>query len=230
MRALISTPTPGTQLSLFAEPIVPGTSYTRNPSFWLRAYDTSGISIWNSTAPAENKDYHAGTAISPLHLVTAAHFYLGTGTVVGFVAADGTFVTRTVVAGVGIAGTDVWISTLDAPLPGTVCVYPVFASAAATTTKIVLPDQNNTVYEAVGAFGGSAYLGYYADSEYAGSGWTRSPVSGDSGHAVFVPYNGQLVLLAEQYTTGGGPFLTQFIAEINAIIGPYALQTVAFPA
>jgi hypothetical protein len=86
-----------------------------NPTFFASSFDFSGVG-WVPTGGGGTKHV---TMISDIHYVAATHFPIGGGATVAFRAKDGSYVTRTVLAGseTQIGGSDVLVGRLDAPIP-----------------------------------------------------------------------------------------------------------------
>lgn len=104
--------------------VTAGTSYTRSALFWLRDFDWTGVSPWNSTGGRER----GGTAISPRHIAFANHFPIANGATVHFVTASNAVVSRTLVNQTRIGTTDIQIGVLNSDLPSTIKFYKVLPS------------------------------------------------------------------------------------------------------
>lgn len=108
-------------------------------SFIGSAYDLSGI------GRSSDGLGRWATMISSEYFISANHFHPGVGSTITFHednASGGTTVTRTVLSGSRIGGTDIWLGRLDSALPGTIQSYEI----AGTTVDL------------------SSTLGSYADS------------------------------------------------------------------
>jgi hypothetical protein len=64
--------------------------FERNPNFWGADIDLTCISPWNSMAGYQR----AGTLITPLHVLCAAHYQISPGQSISFVTQDNQLVTR----------------------------------------------------------------------------------------------------------------------------------------
>jgi hypothetical protein len=93
-------------------------AYTRNPGLWAADIDLTGIAPW----AAGNNKGSARTLITPRHVLGCAHWRIGVGGTIRFVAADNTVVTRTVLSRVNHPDytpyyPDFTVYTLDADVP-----------------------------------------------------------------------------------------------------------------
>jgi PEP-CTERM motif len=117
---------------------------TPNPTFFLGGFDFSGVG-W---VPGAGPGTQVVTMISPQDYVGAFHFPLGLGQTVAFRAKDGSYQMRTVMAQTQIAGSDVMVGKLNAPLPTGatgVASYPIgFGPHSAFDNRYVfMADQFN---------------------------------------------------------------------------------------
>ncbi len=87
--------------------------FKRNPDFWGCDIDFSCVSVWNSA----RGNLRAGTAISPWHVIFAAHFPLAKGERITFLSNDDQVLSRGIAATKRIGKTDLMIASLDAALP-----------------------------------------------------------------------------------------------------------------
>ncbi len=220
--------TPVTDVFRF-DAYTPNSAYARNGRFWVSAYDFSGLSVWNTAVGGATGNAHAGTAVTRKHVLQANHFVCGIGDTLGFVAADGTYVTRTIAAVTQVGSTDIEIVTLDSDLPVNVKVYPVFSGNFVGQFKGLIAAQDQSIRvcraELIDVSGSKDFCQVIGEPEYPA--WSHTPQSGDSGQPVFFPVDGNLVLVCIQHLTTGGDNLARYLTEIGSIITPYTLQLVA---
>jgi len=99
----------------------------RNPDAWAADVDMTSLSVWNST----ELNRRGGVAITPRHLVFAAHYRIATGATVVFLDQNSQPVTRTIARQVqpvalrqypdqGPADHDISLAELDEDLPATI--------------------------------------------------------------------------------------------------------------
>lgn len=204
-----------------------GQGYTRNPNFWGNGIDLTCISPWNSNAGARK----AGTAITPRHIVNAAHYEYGLGTVVRFVTADNQVVNRTVVGKKRHPDytpyyPDLTIYTLDSDLPASITPCKVMPSD--WDTYITEGNLNGTRPAALGLDQEEKGLIIDLASERSFRTSTdptrlifdESKIIGDSGNPAFVIVDGELVLVTA-WTFGGagsGTSIADHIADLNQMI------------
>lgn len=232
-RPIFSTYTSGSLIRNMASPITAFNGYT-------------GLSPWNSYGG----QFRAGTLITSQHIWFALHYPMPIGTVVTFVAADNTVVTRTIVSSAVVTG-DAMIAKLDSPVPGTITPCKMLAANHTSylpTMNVQIINGNSPIgkipafatnQNELGSIG--ALTAVTADSSviygdhpnYAG--WMHSLISGDSGSPILIPINGDLVALACYTGPGGGQHLTaeQAQATVNLLGGGQTILTPSmteFPA
>jgi hypothetical protein len=167
---------------------------------WTSRFDLSGVS-WN--------DPRTVTAISPVHVVMAAHYARPTFTPVVFHDRKGRMharkITRIMPLGGGI---DIAVGLLDEPLPPDVARYRIATAANLAPMQLVLvTDQTMTLslHRLGGIDSQRVILG---NDPQIPRGYWRKLVTGDSGNPAFVMRGGELLLLTT-FTSGGsgsGPF------------------------
>ncbi len=167
---------------------------------WTSRFDLSGVS-WN--------DPRTVTAISPVHVVMAAHYVRPTFTPVVFHDHNGQMhsrkITRVMPLGEGI---DITVGLLDQPLPPGVAKYRIATAADLAPMQLVLvTDQTMTLslHRLGGIDSQRVILG---NDPQIPRGYWRKLVTGDSGNPAFVLRGGELLLLTT-FTSGGsgsGPF------------------------
>jgi len=167
---------------------------------WTSRFDLSGVS-WN--------DPRTVTAISPVHVVMAAHYVRPTYTPVVFHDRKGQMhsrkITRIMPLGEGI---DITVGLLDQPLPPGVAQYRIATAADLAAMQLVLvTDQTMTL--SLHRLGGiDTQRVILGNDPQIPRGYWRKLVTGDSGNPAFVLRGGELLLLTT-FTSGGsgsGPF------------------------
>ncbi len=167
---------------------------------WTSRFDLSGVS-WNDTRTV--------TAISPVHVVMAAHYARPTYTPATFHDSNGRMhsrkITRIMPLGDGI---DITVGLLDQPLPPGVAQYRIATAADLVPMQLVLVT-DQTMSLSLHRLGGidSQRVILGNDPAIPRDYW-RKLITGDSGNPAFVRKGGELLLLTT-FTTGGsgsGPF------------------------
>ena len=189
--------------------------FTPNPDFWAKGVDFSCASMWNS----QSGSTRAGTAVSPRHVVFAAHYPISPGTRISFMGTDGAVHTRTLKAANRVSSTDLMVGALDKDLPQS--VHPAFVLPADYERYIGNGTGLPTVtfdYEEKALVADLNGIRRGRGSESAGSHFPVSAtrrlfgeplIVGDSGNPCFLVINEDVILL---YTVmsggpGGGPAL-----------------------
>ena len=200
-------------------------SYTRNTNLWCSqgdAIDMTCISPWNSRGAHKR----AGTAITPRHVLNAAHYPLYVGDTIRFVTNDNTVITRTITGANGqwVNNRDFRLYTLDSDLPATIKPCKVMPS-------------NWRDYAVNNSLNRPAALGLDQEEkaliiDWRGEGRFLTPVdsdrlifhenkiSGDSGNPAFLIVNDELVLIT-CWTYGGagsGTSVGDNVGHINTLI------------
>lgn len=207
-------------------------NYVRNSALWATGWDFTGCSPWNSY----DQNHRAGTMVSPRHFIHATHYTIANGTSIRFIEANGTVHTRTVVSTVSIGAYDIQLGVLDSDLPASITYYKVlpsnwrtwFANLNLGINAITLDQEEKVLAHTVGngQFPSIQYAGFPLGAE----AWAEELISGDSGNPVFLPINGELILVTTHLTAGSGPDISGFATEINtqmlAMGGGYQLSVV----
>jgi hypothetical protein len=225
----------GSAIEIFSTQNHSTSTYVRNTQCWI--YDLrsqiSSESPWNSTGG----NLMAGTVISPLHIIFAAHYQIGTGSTVRFVDGDGNVFNRTMVSKITPTQTatlypDYTIGALDSPLPNSIVpakilpanftnYLPSLASGS-TIPALCLDQQEHAIVTDLYSLDSMAQFTYPNSVNYAKRAeFYEAKISGDSGNPAYLIINGQLVLLCV-WTFGGagaGTFLTPHKTAINAFMG-----------
>lgn len=197
----------------------------RNAACWAHTLDLTPLST----------SFWGGTLISPRHAVVANHAGTWTtGTSMSWVAADNTVVTRTLAAnGVRVGSTDLMIVKLSSDLPGSInfarALPANYASYLPTLgIPVVCLDQDPHATLALWNGAGSQVTeASYLPPGGARAAFFEAKIAGDSGKPAFAFINGVPVLLSCWHTGSGGPLLSNFITEVNAVMtslgGGYSL-------
>lgn len=205
-------------------------NYVRNTSLWCADVDLTALSPWNSTGEFQR----AGTLISPLHCVYAAHFSIAHGSTIRFVASDGTVHTRTIVTSHILtdpySGTasDIEIGTLNSSLPA--AITPILLMPTSVVAKYRSPDEaacrvagtdqeeKALVFRiTVGQQGENptnALMGWNNPD----STWGETIIGGDSGNPMFAILGGKAVLWSHERSSGVGPHYPSFADAIQAVV------------
>ncbi|MCW1887474.1 hypothetical protein OKA04_22250 [Luteolibacter flavescens] len=206
---------------------------TDRPSTWgknfTRRLDFTGVA-WDDTRTA--------TAVSPLHVVMAAHYQRPVGSKVVFHDRGGRPHQRTLVAVESLTGiADVAVGKLDAPLPSGVKPYRVlppsgdYGSLAGCLAIVTDQQRRAFVHEIYSIQNGSLA---FSHANRLSPLVRKNLVTGDSGHPSFLLVGGEMVLIGT-HTFGGpgkGPFYSSpaVYRGVNAAMaklgGGYQLGTV----
>ncbi|MEK7952962.1 hypothetical protein WKV53_20785 [Luteolibacter sp. Y139] len=178
------------------------TNYTTDrPSTWghnfTRRLDFTGVA-WDDTRTA--------TAVSPLHVVMAAHYQRPVGSTIVFNDRSGQPHRRTLVAVESLSEiADVAVGKLDSPLPSGVKPYRLlppstgYESLAGCLAFVTDQQRRAFVHEIAGVQGNG--LSFRHGSRVS-SLFRKNLVAGDSGHPSFLLVGGEMVLIST-HTTGG---------------------------
>ncbi len=200
------------------------TASAYNSSCWAASLDLTGVSVNQPRL----------TLVSPRHVIGAEHYQQAVGSVIQFLAADGTVVSRTLTAKISIGpvnnvdfyATDVYIGVLDSDVPASIKSYLMAPSNLAN----YLPGVSNGVPALClnGSMNALVHDVYVVNGEID----TREPtdatrynfyetiITGDSSNPVFILVGGNLVLMT-QWTFGGagsGSADWQLITAINTVM------------
>ena len=174
---------------------------------WVWKLDLTGVA-WDLDTTV--------TAITPRHVVMAAHFPRSKGQQVGFHDRKGRFHRREIEAVVTLSEVgqpgDVSIGLLDRALPTSIRTYPLLsldpsAAAALVGAPVLVTDQDRRVFihRIARITGNGISFRFDAELDLARR---KNLVVGDSGNPAFVLTRGELALI-ETHSTGGagaGPF------------------------
>ncbi|MEM9235857.1 MAG: hypothetical protein AAGB14_03700 [Verrucomicrobiota bacterium] len=201
---------------------------------WPWKFDLSGVS-WDKTKTA--------TAVTPRHVIMAAHFMRGVGEELVFHDRKGKIHRRTLIKRVTFKElgkrADIGVGLLDRPLPKTIRTYPLLEPKQDYRQLIngalaLVTDQERRLYFHWINQAGETYLMLAYDDDLDPKRRKRLVV-GDSGNPSFILTNGELALIGT-FLVGGpgsGPFygsreLQTTLSEIVRNLDPtYSLRTVA---
>nr|WP_226895537.1 trypsin-like peptidase domain-containing protein [Luteolibacter marinus] len=220
-----------------------------NPNFIYGASNYTGVGWWVYISANHGTIYSPICAVSPRHLVCAAHALAGPGKVVHFIDSNGTQVDRTVgsfgvVENDAMENSDLCVVTLTSPLPATVAHYPWHNLAGGDAayqgqSLIVLGQNPNGTPRA-----GEAILTGFDDEDgpiVEGTydvTWTYNsalaPVNacalspGDSGGPSFSLVGGKPALVGTHHaagttglvTTSFDTLLSHYVTKVDAILAP----------
>ena len=216
-------------------------TYIRNVSNVLKkaGVDLSGISV-PSWINSLNQQQLYATAISPLHIIAAAHWHPAIGQAIFFVDAANHPISRQIVSAQQIIDpkgglTDLWVASLSEALPESIKPFKVLpAQDRSFVDDIPIPawiaqgglGTVSVLWTATGANDAAAYQppskGFdvsFSRHDGAYAGW-NSTVHGGSGSPIFVVIDHQPVLVSIlHYMSGtsffGGPSVADLSEQIN---------------
>ena len=204
---------------------------------WTRRLDFSGVS-WNRL--------QAGTAITPQHVVFAAHYRVARGTTLTFHERNGSVHSRKIVNIKALRGKDVApqshcdiaVALLDRPLPPAIKIYRLlpprtdYPQTLAGAPVIVTEQGRRAYIHQVRAQSGNTIS--FTKNKNVPENLFKNLVKGDSGNPSFLLVGGEPVLI-ETHTSGGsgsGPFYSspavfKALEKVVADFGPgYKIKTV----
>jgi hypothetical protein len=221
---------PGPALGLFSSADDVKFLYTRNPKCWTHDLDLTGVVISHDYLCQNNHLTSGGALITPQDVVCAAHFAIQNGGVLNFVDAHNVIHTGTVTKGAGIAGTDIYICHLAAPVTG-VKAYKVLP---ADWAKYALDRRlrgwplllaynfghSAFILDADGVGGVNGLAGemrYHRCQEPARASYTTG-ISSGSGSPAFAVINGEPVLIGCLHTTASTSWIADHEDAINTLL------------
>lgn len=116
--------------------------FANDPSFIMADYDLSGV--------GRSSDGRWATLVSQNVFVSAVHFHPGNDSTVTFYQTNdpaGPSITRTVISGQRIAGSDIWVGVLSSPAPEGYATYDFATEDITNTTEFT-----DSVYHEENAF------------------------------------------------------------------------------
>lgn len=204
---------------------------------WPRRIDFSGVS-WSHR--------QAGTAITPRHIVLAAHYQLKVGASITFHERSGKVHTRKIAQKISFRGqkvpahkrSDIAVALLDSPLPPTIKTYRLLPPRedyghTLVGAPVLVTEQKRRIFiHQIRRCSGRS-IAFQKHPDFPESLY-KNLIKGDSGHPSFILVGGEPVLI-ETHTGGGGgsgPFYSDptlfeavrgAVAELDA---SYQIQTV----
>jgi hypothetical protein len=205
-------------LSIYTTQNHTSSSYVRNINCWCNDISSSMtcISPWNSTGGTQM----GGTAISPLHVIFAAHYQIPIGATIRFVTGDNQVINRTITNKLthplySPYYPDITVGLLDSPLPSSITpvkilpdnwtTYLPSLSAAYTIPTLCLDQFEHATIADVYEIGNQVKLSYpnRLNSEKRAEYYSIK-ITGDSGDPVFIRTNNELILLTVLTFGGAG--------------------------
>ena len=202
---------------------------------WPRRIDLSGVS-WSQK--------QAGTAITPRHILLAAHYKIKNGTSITFHDRAGNVHSRKIVKTISFRNaqatlrSDVAISLLDSPLPPSIKTYRLLPPRedyphTLPGTPVLVTDQTRHlfIHQIRRIFGHS--VSFQKNTNYPENLY-KGLIKGDSGNPSFILVGGEPVII-EAHTGGGpgaGPFYSspELFREIEKAVAEldsnYRIKTV----
>jgi hypothetical protein len=175
---------------------------TDRPSSWgknfTRRLDFTGVA-WDDTRTA--------TAVSPLHVVMAAHYQRPVGLAVVFHDRKGRPHRRTLVAVESIPMLDAAVGKLDSPLPSSVRPYRLLPpsshyEALVGCLAVVTDQQRRAFVHEVGLVTNGAV--FFRHTNRVEPMFGKVLIGGDSGHPSFLLVGGEMVLIGTHSAGGAG--------------------------
>lgn len=220
------------------------TNFIRNTNCWAAGFDLTCASPWNS----DWKNYKAGTAVTPQHIIGAAHFFAPTGSVFRFIDATNGVHERTLVDRRFLPN-DVAVGLLNSPLGSQIKPATVLSAGQigylrgkqglrnAPGIYLVTLDAQERAWlsktplmESAGLDWSSQYVQFTGSTNLPFSRYEA--VGGDSGNPIFAVIGTNAVLLSCFYTATSGPFHPLARGAIEAAMadmGGSAYTTVTAP-
>jgi hypothetical protein len=203
--------------------------FERNPNFWGSGIDLTCFSPWNSQAGYQR----AGTLITPLHVLCAAHYQISSGQSICFVTQNNQVVTRQITGSwVHPSWTsqnlypDFQVLKLDSEVPNTISVskilpdYTKLSNVSKTNTVPVIAfnQAKEGIIAELYEIGKTPYdiARYLPPVEPTRAKYSKSLIVGDSGSPSFLLLDGEPVLLTV-CTWGGAGSGTSVAGHRDAI-------------
>jgi len=217
---------------------------TRNPNVWTGAYDLTGIMQHNTTGGSNG--HRGATLISPRHVYMAQHFPVEVGATITWVTSANVVVTRTLSAvenvppvqllgdvsgDVYYSSPDIQIGLLSSDVPGAIKHYKILpvdwrdylTLYTNSEIPIVVGAQQRKLYQRWWKYQvASTRVGVPAGQERVNINHnladraSASLIIGDSGQPLFLPVNGELVLLGSNLSASSCYHAVTFKPEIDA--------------
>lgn len=217
---------------------------TRNANVWTGDYDLTGIMQHNTTGG--NNGHRGATLISPRHVYMAQHFPVEVGATITWVTSANVVVTRTLTAVESVppvqllgdvsgdmyySSPDIQIGLLNSDVPGTIKHYKILpvdwrdylTLYTNSEVPIVVGAQQRKLYQRWWKYQvASTRVGVPAGQERVNINHSladrasASLIIGDSGQPLFLPVNGELVLLGSNLSASSCYHAVTFKPEIDA--------------
>jgi hypothetical protein len=200
-------------------------SYTRNTNLFASDIDFTCVPALSGAISSAQT---MGVLVAPDIMIQANHSH-PSGTMY-FVKNDNTTVSRSIISGMNIVGTDIWVAKLDSAVPAGINPCKVFSTTAFTnnisTTSlsyfkppVIFTNQNRILRVGKISYGTNAPFSQSINivrdtANY--NDWYSQPCCGDSGSPVFAIVDGEAVVLGVWYTAFSVPNLSGYISQINA--------------
>lgn len=187
------------------------------------SYNAGGASRWNPGWPARLDmtgvawdSLRASTAVTPRHVVMAAHYARKLGDTLVFHDRTGQPHRRTLVKTQSLKSTpgrpDITVGLLDRPLPGTIKIYPLLKPAPDYADRlaggpVLITNQERRLFVHEISYVSDTSLRFARNPDFH-EDMRTSLIKGDSGHPAFLLVDGEPVLV-ETHSMGGdgaGPF------------------------
>ncbi len=200
-------------------------TYVRNPNCWCGDIDLTCMSPWNSRGGSRR----AGTLVSPIHLVMAAHYALLAGDKVRFVDRSGNVSERTIVGSMAHVDyspyyPDIRMAVLDREVPKNISFarflpddYATYLTDGIRYLPCLVLDQEEKALVQDGWSLTSTYTSFRYPTDRRAD-FSESIIGGDSGNPSFLIVDDQLVILTV-WTYGGAGSGTSFTYRKDDING-----------
>lgn len=201
--------------------------YTRNTDCWAYPLNLTGMSPWNSRGGWTR----SGTAITPRHIILAAHYPLAISDTIRFITSDNVVITRTITGSQILDDdTDTQICLLDSDLPASITPLKFLPANVAdylpslddwTVPVLAFDAQENALCQRTMPeyWSRSERIALFAHSiADPFNRMTEQIVGGDSGNPIFMIVNNVPVLLSHWTGSTTGPKYYAFLDEIAAAL------------
>ena len=229
----------GKQAGVYQSGSYSATNFVRNTNCWASSLDLTCASPWNDFRPIIDGEvantlgnYFPATAITPQHVVGAAHWFSATNTSFRWIDATNGIQARTMVAR-RFLGNDIAIGLLDSPLPDSIAPAKTLSEDAlgrlrgkfnlinGPGIRVLYLDALDTAWQA------SSPMMERSDGQkfsegFSVEGSTNIPFSragaigGDSGNPIFLIVETNTILISTFTSPCSGPMLPAFRTQIEA--------------
>jgi len=198
-------------------------AYVRNASCWAAGVDMTALVVWNSSHAGQL----GGIAVTPRHVLFAAHSRPANGASVRFVTASNAVVERTVSTWLDCASADFSLGLLNSDLPATIVPIRILPRKWALNVRnsfaaglpVFYTDQEKKAL--VADLTQLSYFGFNitTPADATRASFYETVVSGDSGNPVCFIHNSELVLIGVfTSSTSGDHVGYEYRSEIGAAI------------